>query len=288
MEWTKLADRCRLFTDKPRALLIELLKEGEDELARRCDIFEREYSYTTPLEDETSVEYDVLPEDYKSMISVHFKGSRLNPMGDDEVYLNTDNTVHTGTPTKYHVSNNKIYLNKIPASGDKLLIKYYGLIGSEINKSIRPLTVGLDLNSGETAVDYYHFRADISPNLAGLTATAKTTTAGIVTGSLLSVGRGLDANASYISKGPGWEYRFVPDVTTISGLADVIHITNYREVAPLIPAQYHKNLCDYAIALSNAKNDLHDKHIMMWENSILQIQDEDARRDLVYSVKEVI
>ncbi len=285
MEWTKLADRCRLFTDKPRALLIELLKEGEDELARRCDIFEREYNYKTPLEDEASVEYDVLPEDYKSMISVHFKGSRLNPMGDDELHMDTDNKLYTGTPTKYHISNNRIYLNKIPASGDKLLIKYYGLIGSAVDKSIRPLAVGRVL-TGEPpeTVDYYHFRVDEGRELVGLSATAQTAL-GSVTGALLSVGRGLD---SATVKGSGWEYRFQPDDDTASDLKDVIHITNYREVAPLIPTQYHRNLCDYAIAISNAKNDLHDKHMMMWENSILQIQDEDARRDLVYSVKEVI
>ena len=51
MTWEKLADRCNLFIDADKNLLINLLREAEVELTRKVNILENEYSVTALQED---------------------------------------------------------------------------------------------------------------------------------------------------------------------------------------------------------------------------------------------
>lgn len=61
----------------------------------------------------------------------------------------------------------------------------------------------------------------------------------------------------------------------------------YSEYYPSIPSQYHLSLCDYAIALINAKDnpDLHNKHMGLWVANLEQVLKEDADRDLPHSIR---
>jgi hypothetical protein len=59
---------------------------------------------------------------------------------------------------------------------------------------------------------------------------------------------------------------------------------------PQVPSMYHRDLCDYAIALASAKAkpELHDKHMQFWMMKLEQIKNEDADRELVHYIKEDI
>ena len=54
--------------------------------------------------------------------------------------------------------------------------------------------------------------------------------------------------------------------------------------SPVIPVMYHRDLCDYAIAIASAKDnpDLHNKYLALWMNNISQIINEDANRELIH------
>ena len=44
MTFDKLADRCLLFVDERKQMLIELLKEAELEMTRKCNMSQSRYS----------------------------------------------------------------------------------------------------------------------------------------------------------------------------------------------------------------------------------------------------
>ena len=55
--------------------------------------------------------------------------------------------------------------------------------------------------------------------------------------------------------------------------------------SPVIPVMYHRDLCDYAIAIASAKDnpDLHNKYLALWMNNLSQIINEDANRELIHT-----
>tara|TARA_Y100001972_G_scaffold25829_1_gene31469 strand:- start:232 stop:1068 length:837 start_codon:yes stop_codon:yes gene_type:complete len=267
--WNKLADRCRLFTDRPRALLIELLKEAEEELVRKCDILEKEHSFTAPLLSGANVNFDVLPNNYKKEIAVFYKGVKLNKMSQEEVVLNTSNQIYTGTPTSYWIEGNQIHFNKIPSSSDQFKMHYYARLGNtDVAHSLRVF------NFVDSSTDYIYLDTDLGSELTGLFGT--------MPGILITIGsfEGLEGNND------GSKYIITQVGTLNDSSTKDIKIKNYRSVAPIIPDHFHRNLCDYAIALSTPE--LHDKHMIMFENSINEIKNEDAERDLVHEVKKEV
>ena len=48
MIWNKLVDRCLLFTDAPGGLLKALLKEAEEELANKLELYDAVYTIEVP------------------------------------------------------------------------------------------------------------------------------------------------------------------------------------------------------------------------------------------------
>ena len=60
--------------------------------------------------------------------------------------------------------------------------------------------------------------------------------------------------------------------------------------SPIIPKSYHRDLCDYAIAIAHAKNNpqLHDKYLMSWNRNIAEIINEDANRELIHTIKREV
>jgi len=269
--WNKLADRCRLFTDRPRALLIELLKEAEEELVRKCDILEKEHSFTAPLLNGANVNNDVLPSNYKKEIAVFHKGVKLNKIAQEEVVLNTSNAIYTGTPTSYWIEGNQIYFNKIPSSSDQFKMYYYARLGNtDVTQSIRVLAHSI------SSTDYLFLDTDLGSELTGLIGDMPGQ-AGIEIGAF----QGIDDTSNEGSKYIAINLDNLDDSSTKE-----IKIRNYRSVAPIIPDHFHRNLCDYSIALSTPE--LHDKHMIMFENSINEIKNEDAERDLVHEVKKEV
>ena len=132
MTWEKLADRCNLFIDADKNLLINLLREAEVELTRKVNILENEYSVTAL----TGVKFYALPDDYKSMITVLVEGDHKRPMTDDEFFYDTDNQLHTGTPSGYSIRGNNIFFSQRPNKGDKIKIVYNSL--AQVDKDSKP------------------------------------------------------------------------------------------------------------------------------------------------------
>ena len=73
-------------------------------------------------------------------------------------------------------------------------------------------------------------------------------------------------------------------------IGSMCRIIDYRNVAPLIPERFHTSLCDYAIALANAKQspDTYNRHWLKWESGMDSLMSEAQDRDLIFSIKEEI
>ena len=187
MTFDKLADRCLLFVDTEKNLLIELLKEAEIEMSRKCNINEASETYS----DAGDGMY-ALPAEYKQIILITYNGDRLLPVTEDEVDYDNSGNIQSGTPFGYFIQNNRIHTD-YKGTGGTLKATFYSTV----------------YNTG---------------------------------------------------------------------------------TSPIIPDMYHRDLCDYAIAIASAKKlpDLHAKHWGLWINNLSDITNEDADRELVHSIKEVI
>ena len=67
-------------------------------------------------------------------------------------------------------------------------------------------------------------------------------------------------------------------------------VKDYRSVAPVIPNKFHTNLCDYAVALANAKSspDIYNTYWTKWTMNMNNLINESADRDLIHSIREEI
>ena len=155
MTFDKLADRCLLFVEERKQMIVELLKEAELELTRKCNMYEDTRDYTC------------------------------------------DGALLDGVPTGYFIRNNGFHLNYKSSSGT-LRLSYYGTVDG--------------------------------------------------------------------AQDPG------------------------TDPSPVIPDMYHRDLCNYAIAISAAINSpgLHDKHWVMWQQSLEEIINQDADRELVHTIKREV
>ena len=70
----------------------------------------------------------------------------------------------------------------------------------------------------------------------------------------------------------------------------MVTIDNYRKHAPLIPEQFHTDLCSYAIAIANAKSspETYNQYWTQWMMNMDNLVNEAADRDLIFSVREEI
>jgi len=189
MTFDKLADRCLLFVDERKQMIIELLKEAELEITRKCNMHEDTRTYTC----DGSASYG-LPNNYKQIIQVLHDGNKLSAVGEHDISFENDNTVMTGTPSAYFIRNGGFYLDSAPSSGE-ILLSYYA---------------------------------------------------------------------------------------TANGIQD-----SSDNPSPIISEIYHRDLCDYAIAMSSAKDspDMHLRYLQLWNNSIENIRNEDADRELIHTIR---
>ena len=192
MTFDKLADRCLLFVEERKQMIIELLKEAELEISRKCHMFEDTRVYSC----DGSTSYG-LPGNYKQIIFLQYNGAKLFPAGEDEISYNSSGDIDSGEPSGYFIRNNGIHVNYTSTTG-KLKLSYYG---------------------------------------------------------------------------------------TVDGAQDPT-----SDPSPIIPNMYHRDLCNYAIAISAAQDNpgLHDKHWVLWNESIREIVNQDADRELIHSVKREV
>ena len=122
MTFDKLADRCLLFVDERKQMLIELLKEAELEITRRCNLYEA----IETISCDGSESYP-LPKNYKQIIFAQHDGDKLYPVEEDQVSYDGDGSIGTGTPTGYFIRNSNFHLDYKTSSG-AIRISYYGTV----------------------------------------------------------------------------------------------------------------------------------------------------------------
>ena len=135
MTFDVLADRCLLFVEERKQMLIALLKEAEIEMTRKCNMYEDARKYTCD-----GAESYGLPSNYKQAIFLQFDGVKLQPMTEDEVNYDANGDVRTGAPSGYFIRNNGFHLNHKPTSGT-LKLSFYGTVDGAQDPAADPSPV---------------------------------------------------------------------------------------------------------------------------------------------------
>ncbi len=132
MTFDKLADRCLLFVEERKQMVVELLKEAELEMTRKTNMYEDTREYTC----DGSTSYG-LPDNYKQIIFIQYDGTKLYALGEDEVSYDSSGDIQDGEPTGYFIRNNGIHLDYKSSSG-KIKISYYGTLDGAQDNSTDP------------------------------------------------------------------------------------------------------------------------------------------------------
>ena len=150
MIWDKLVDRCLLFTDAPGGLLKELLKEAEQELSNKLELYDSLYTIIVPntltglgvVSNETTPNkydrnYTTLPQGYIRDVAVMHKGDKLRKVSEQEIYRSSNtNNVDNGTPTAYAISGDFIIFNRAPSEADRFLLHYKASLTERTNDKV--------------------------------------------------------------------------------------------------------------------------------------------------------
>lgn len=283
MSWDRLADRCQLFTDTNKGMLIELLKEAEEELARKVNIFEQSWNYSIPFDSRGDTIQ--LPDGATRVRSIRYNGNLLTPLDDSEFVYNSNNSIDDGTPSSYFVKKGYggvlVYFDRTPTSG-KLLVDYYASRPNNLDKQV--------INHNMTIANAFWLNNGLGSALTGLKGNwrdADNPNSNYFT-TLAYVGYTATSSAG----GAGYhKYTFVDTGTSDTPtLNAIVQLYNYGSIAPMIPFQYHKDLCDYAISIALAKENpqLSDKHLMLWERKLESIKTEDIDKDLIHTMRREI
>ena len=311
MIWDKLVDRCLLFTDAPGGLLKALLKEAEIELSNRLELYDAIYTITVPstnqglgLETNTASDtadhnYTRLPMNYLKDIAVKHQGFNLKKISEENIYRQEDGTIPSGNPTAYCIAGDYIVFDKTPSSGDKFYLYYKAALDDDETKD-KVLTVHKYF---DTSTDLITLGTNLGAALNGKTFQLETNQIVLANGTIqgfINVGHNpspdivnrsnnsFDSTSQYeVSSGGAGTGSGTP-LSNWNGAMG--RILDYRSVAPVIPDRYHTSLCNYAIAIANAKTspDLYDKYYTAWELNMERLINEAQDRDLIFSIREEI
>ncbi|QDP58006.1 MAG: hypothetical protein Tp1124DCM412261_39 [Prokaryotic dsDNA virus sp.] len=177
MNWKKLVDRCSLFVDGNRNLLLNLLHEAEEELTRSCNIFEDFKEYTIDATNQNVIslpsENESMNDDlsqhqgsvFKKAIVVLHNGLKLKAMHEYDFTYDSTNSRYNGTPIGYSIKNDILNLSHIPRIGDKIKIVYYGIVYD--HEGLEP---SIPIQFHKDLCHYACFMATIktNPNLASV------------------------------------------------------------------------------------------------------------------------
>ena len=139
MTFDKLADRCLLFVEERKQMVVALLKEAELEMSRKCNMYEDTSSFTA----DGSASYG-LPTNYKQIIILTYNGEKLQSISEDDLFYDSDGSVKTGNPSGYFIRNNGFYLNYLPSSGT-IKLSYYGTLDNAQDTASDPSPVIPDM-----------------------------------------------------------------------------------------------------------------------------------------------
>jgi len=271
MSWDRLADRCQLFVSTHKGMLIELLKEAEEELARECKLFEMTKTYSTPFD--SASDYCLLPEDFNSVQHIYYNGNQLQPIDESSLNLDENNDSRSGTPSYYYIKRSqygsRIMFDRYPTTGT-IRLEYISLI---LSTSTSKTFINTVPGTNQVVIP-----TRLNAELDGLDGVW-------IDPSAIA----LFTDLTYVETiGLGAKYSNTLGGTITAGA--LVEVYNYRSIAPIIPSQYHKDLCDYAIAIASAQvnPDLHNKHLSIWMNNIEKVKNEDADKELIFTMRSEV
>tara|TARA_R100000808_G_C2155315_1_gene167471 strand:+ start:5696 stop:6607 length:912 start_codon:yes stop_codon:yes gene_type:complete len=303
MTWNELIDRCLLYTSSSRDMLRELMKEAEEELCTRLEIYDSLYEITVPAttsgmgvehtltEANADHNYMALPDEYIKDNYVLCNGKYLKKITEADIYRDNSNQVSPGEPTGYTISGDFIIFDKIPDTGDNIVLSYKSTLDKYTNNKIFTI---LEVDSGN---NYIYLNTDIATELNGLTVICGVTSQTLASGAMSTVGTYLGSIdrthsnvISVISNTPNKIARYTLSSATNFIEGSLAMVVNYRSIAPLIPKRFHTSLCDYAIAIASVKSNpvLYDTHWNKWLGQLERHINEGQDRDLIHSVREVL
>ena len=139
MTFDKLADRCLLYVEERKQMVVELLKEAELEITRKCNMYEDTREWTA----DGSSSYG-LPSNFKQVIILTHEGFKLQLVAENDVYYDSDGNIDTGTPDAYFIRNNSFILNHTPSSV-KIKLSYYGTVNGVQDNAADPSPIIPDM-----------------------------------------------------------------------------------------------------------------------------------------------
>jgi hypothetical protein len=325
MIWDKLVDRCLLFTDAPGGLLKELLKEGEEELANRLELYDSIYTIEVPTtlqglglyssDANSDNNYTKLPHDFLKDVGVVHKGYKLRKVSEVDFYRKSDSRMSGGTPTEYSITGDFISFNAEPAAGDRFLLHYKGALTPQSTDKVLNI-LHYKINASTSSDDKVWLDTGLGDKLNGYTmwweSAARTLSAGAIVGTsvpgvpdsyISNKGVKYTLGVDYGTLTPSSSYVVSSDFGTevtlssadspntgLDSIGSLARVKNYRNIAPVIPERFHKDLCNYAVAIANAKSapDLYDKYWTKWELNMDRLINEAQDRDLIHNVREEI
>ena len=193
MIWNELIDRCLLFTSASRDMLRELMKEAEEELCTRLEIYDSLYKIVPPakllgightLGAQVDHNYTKVPDDYIKDNYVLCNGNPLKKITEADIYRGNLNVVSAGEPTGYAISGDFILFNTQPDSGHKIVLSYKSSIDRLTKMKVQTIT-GVD--SGN---NYIYLDTDLGSDLNGLVVMCGITSQ--------FLGSGLPSTSSYL------------------------------------------------------------------------------------------
>ena len=311
MKWTELINRCALFVDAPRVTLKKLLEEAEKEMAVECDIFEDTFEYTCSTG--TSSNYVQLPLNFKNVISLYVNGHRINAIDEADLDLQKDNTFDEGTPSNYYIKNDYLYFDTKPDQDDNILMNYNATLEHAGVKELH-IPILKHIEYGELQFkNFYKDKEHTTYNTIGVIGAfyVESNNDYDVYG---KVGQVRWPNRKEVSS-IGQVYYFEdasstvtrteehsPKATpvkefwhtqTFSTTHDVrgctLVLENHTD-SPSVPEQYHRSLCDYAIALASAKSspEMYGRHMELWGQNLINIKEQASDRELIFNIREII
>ena len=96
--------------------------------------------------------------------------------------------------------------------------------------------------------------------------------------------------SGYTIRGNNLTFSQIPNSSDKIKLIYYSIVTVSDTIRPVIPELFHRDLCDYAIAIVSAKKypELHNKFWSLWSNNIEKIRGEMGDREILYDMKEEI
>tara|TARA_R110002020_G_scaffold288669_2_gene504142 strand:- start:15402 stop:16367 length:966 start_codon:yes stop_codon:yes gene_type:complete len=317
--WSQLADRCSLFFDAPDGLYKELLREAEQELANKCSLYTKHYTYKIgTAEDSNALQ---LPNDYKSMIGVWVDGDLIKRVEKTQWDFNKGTldaypvmTVGTGTPEFYDLTNGFLVLDKTPSASTTVDVYYKATLSTPAVSTIggisKPALI-LPVSTGKVYINtslgaelngtnvVYEDNGDFNRNddIVYTISSSGGFPSSYPSPSQLTDFEHQVANniKGRTSGNQSWAYYVGSDDTWTTEPITEAHIQqgwieNYSSIAPVIEGDYHLALCDYALYIASAKTqpDLSMKHQQIWEKRIRETLNDNLDKELPIGMKEEI